>query len=127
MPKKYIIRGLCLGYALLVAVGSLIDTKKAPRFDFVFEDKIIHFLAYLMLCVFFFLGLKTFRIRRGVKNAVAITLIFGTVLELLQKVVTDHRTFDLFDLLANGLGVLTAALLIRKNKTILVKKLETFM
>ena len=123
----HIIRGLCFGYAAMLSIGSLIDIKKAPRLDFVFEDKVIHFVAYFVLCPVFYLMLKTYQIRHSLNYAIILSLVFGTILEFLQQTLTDNRTFDLYDLIANSLGVITAAGIVVKNKKFIVKKLETFM
>jgi VanZ family protein len=76
------------------------------------DDKIYHFLAYVMLCffwgIFFYLkGKHNFK-----KYAFVISFTFGIVIEILQGIVS-YRTSDFYDLAANSLGALLALILLQ--------------
>lgn len=74
-------------------------------------DKIVHF------CMFFpFPALCTFALcRRNVWRSLALAVIASvadaTAIELLQSILTDYRTTDILDLVANMSGIVTGALL----------------
>jgi glycopeptide antibiotics resistance protein len=51
------------------------------------------------------------------------SIVFGAVIEILQGVVSIYRTADVFDLVANCLGILTMALIIHTKKEVIIKKL----
>jgi len=114
-------------YAISLAAGSLLNINQAHQTNILIQDKLIHYLAYLILCLILFLYLKTHHKKNILSTCVSFSLIFGIILELLQPAMTTTRVFDPYDLIANALGVFTSALIISRNKKSIVKKLETFM
>lgn len=127
MLNKTTIRVGFYAYAISLAIGSLVNINKVYQTSILIQDKLIHYLAYLILCLLLFLCLKTHHKKDVLFTCVSFSLIFGTILELLQPVMSTTRVFDPYDLIANALGVFTSALIISRNKKSIVKKLETFM
>lgn len=72
-------------------------------------DKVVHF------CMFFFMALLIFCSFNLNKTLYfVIPTIIGIIIEILQHTTNTGRTFDVFDIVANTAGALTAFLLIRK-------------
>ncbi len=113
-PDRY----LALGWFMVsfILVGSLLPGSRMPKLEWnqlTGLDKIAHFLSY-GLCYFFFI--QHFN-RIAKKDWIAATgfllLFYGLSLEFIQKWCNQGRHFDLMDLLANTLGLLSAYCLFR--------------
>ena len=75
-------------------------------------DKILHVLAYFTLSTVWFLALQKKMGDLNVKLLLILSLImYGIILEVLQGGITNYRTGDIFDVVANTVGVLLALLL----------------
>ncbi|WP_348710513.1 VanZ family protein [Tenacibaculum sp. 190524A05c] len=95
---------LAIAVTIIIAILSLIKIGKQP-ISFTYLDKVEHAIAYFVLG---FLWLLTF-IKRDVKVIVIITVaLYGVLLEVLQSELTNYRTFDYMDMLANTFGALLA-------------------
>ncbi|MFK8060473.1 MAG: VanZ family protein [Polaribacter sp.] len=91
---------------LFIAYLSLIKmpTKSMPSFQGL--DKVYHFFAYFTLAICW---LFNFYKKNSLKYAIVIScIIYGIIIELLQGTLTDSRTADYKDVLANTLGILFA-------------------
>ncbi|MBN1134900.1 MAG: VanZ family protein, partial [Methanosarcinaceae archaeon] len=97
--------------ALLVAFLPIAgDLSKTKVHTFLFEirlDHLLHFGAYLLICLFYLAGIKLgyrlFNTRSFLKFIFAV-LLLATITELVQLWV-PARSFNPFDLLANVAGV----------------------
>ena len=101
------------GWATAIVVLSLIPT--VPSIDVEQGDKLGHFAAYGLLMSVFCLIYDEWR-RRLAYAAGFIAM--GIALEFLQGM-TDYRTFDVYDMLANAVGVLlglAAAFALRSSR-----------
>jgi VanZ family protein len=93
-----------LALVLAVAVAELIPGPMLPRLGV--SDKLEHASAYFVL-MFWFAGLY----RRQALPLVALVLFgLGFLLDVLQ-LTTKTRSFELYDVLANGCGILAALVL----------------
>ncbi|MEN8185735.1 MAG: VanZ family protein [Bacteroidota bacterium] len=73
------------------------------------SDKILHTLAYFALSTVWLFTLKDKLKRPYFKVAIGLILTFyGIILEALQGELTNYRTADLYDIIANTLGILLA-------------------
>ncbi|WP_298946328.1 VanZ family protein [Polaribacter sp.] len=96
--------------AILVSISILyLSLIKMPKYDVEFNhlDKWQHTFAYftLAICWLFALYKKT--------NKYFIVfgcIIFGIIIEILQSTVTNYRTGDSLDVVANSIGVLIGLL-----------------
>jgi hypothetical protein len=106
LPLKFRWAWWSLGWLLVAGVcaGSLIPGEHMPTISV--SDKLLHGGAYLLLMVWFG-GL--YRRGRHIWIAAALMML-GFSLDSLQGVVTS-RNFDLFDIGANGGGILLGWLL----------------
>ena len=89
-------------------------------------DKIFHFLAYILLTWLWFNTIsKYFKLNATI--VIFITIIFcttfGIIIEYLQSTFTSFRAADYKDVIANSIGVLTAAVIILVSRKSQVKNL----
>ncbi len=105
-----IIATLVLGFTSLVVM---------PKIDLGFKlkssDKYLHTFAYFTLTTVWF-----FAFREKIKKfnfkifLIAALIIYGIVIEVLQGSITNYRTADFYDEIANMLGILIASLFFNK-------------
>jgi VanZ family protein len=93
-----------LGYIVYVTL-----TPHPPPMPGRFTDKLYHILGYFVLTGWF---VQLYKPSRPRYYLVLVFIILGTVLEFAQLWV-NTRSFDLADIVANGLGVFAAWLLFR--------------
>lgn len=96
-------------------------SNKLPDVEVSFADKIFHSITYLVLTfLWFYSFFYRFKIERmkALIYASVIAVAFGIIIEVLQEILTETRSADLLDVLANSLGVFMAAcsLLLKKQK-----------
>lgn len=111
----------------LLVFGSLVNLSETIILGLVFQDKLIHFTAFAILCFVIFFLFVINKIKNSLKKAIAAAIIFGTVIEILQVTLTNYRAFEFHDIAANTVGILTMGQIIRLKKLSIVKKLESLM
>lgn len=111
-------------YTLALTIGSLVQLGKISVGNFKPTDKFLHFIAYLALVILWQLYI-VFREREFkqyysylIKISV-LAIAFGMLIEVLQGALTSFREPDWWDILANSLGVMSAAMLLLLSKGIL--------
>ncbi|MDO7173436.1 VanZ family protein [Mariniflexile sp. AS56] len=90
-----------------------------------FGDKIFHFLAYTVLAFLWYSTfLNTFKLedKKALSYAVLFSIAFGIIIEVLQGTVTASRSADVYDVMANTMGVFLTVLIVFINKWITIKK-----
>lgn len=108
-------------WLLIMTIGSLLPgrliTGSSVGSIFVF-DKWIHAMAYFILVL-----LVGVSIRLGLKRAKKVffavcvgLLIYSLCIELMQEFLSSGRSFEILDLIANFIGILTAYLIILSVK-----------
>jgi VanZ family protein len=107
---------LALLWTTAVVVLSLISFSKFPKVSLMpgYTDKITHFVFYFG---FVFLWGNVFlpktQSRKNIFLKVLTTAILvGTLMEILQETLTQNRTFDWLDILANSTGALIGILIL---------------
>jgi len=99
--------------AFIILVLCLLPSSSLPKVEqdsFAF-DKLVHFLMYVPLAWTMVFGFKLQTRfpalkRRALVATIFIASFYGSVVELLQLLLTPDRYADWFDLLADVLGVL---------------------
>lgn len=86
---------------------SLINLGGVPSLGSSMDDKIYHFMAYAVFTAIWYKALSFYNLNHKYVILIAIAIVFGMVIEVLQSVLTDYRVSDVFDILANTLGVLS--------------------
>ena len=99
-------------YTIIATILLLAPVSSSSTIDVPYSDKYAHFilhygLTFIWLC-HFFLGDKYHFSSKGVLLALSICFFYGIIIEAFQHWFTSTRTFDLFDIVANGIGDLTA-------------------
>ena len=123
MPKNILIHSSSVGYTISLGILSLVNLTEVPKLNTGYDDKIAHFVLYAGLCLFWFMSLHTLKSKSSLVLASLLSIGFGLIIEILQGIVSIHRTTEVFDLVANCLGVLTMAFIINAKKEVIVKKL----
>jgi VanZ family protein len=108
---------LIITFILLVLPGS--DIPEAPLFNIIYFDKWVHiglFGVLMLLWGYPFFKTNSPSAFSFLLIAVCVVL-YGIIMEFVQKFFVFERSFDLFDILADSLGCLLALwLLIHKLK-----------
>jgi len=107
--KKFIpaICWLCISTVLLTIPGSALP--KESWLDNLHLDKIVHAGLFSMLVFLSFLPIAKVGHPQGKLKVVllkiaAVALIYGVLMEFVQKFWIPKRSFDVFDILADGIG-----------------------
>jgi len=123
--KNYLLNNvvfIAIAVSLSIVFLSLVKTDSLPQPTIKVSDKLLHSLAYLGLM---WSWLMVFRKELSVKKGFFLFLVllgFGMILEFLQGVITDYRTPDVMDIIANGIGLLVGIVSF-KPLLVLLKKL----
>lgn len=101
---------IALILSALIAYLSLKTIHIENPLNLSFFDKILHFCAYFSLTLSWL-----FVFRRKKKKYIVIFLVFcfGIIIEFLQGSIFPNRTKDIFDVLANGFGIIFATLIFK--------------
>ncbi len=80
-------------------------------------DKLIHLCLYFVMCMLMYLSIKHESSKkwtdiRTMTWSAGFAICFGIAMEILQSNLNTGRYFDIFDVLANTIGVLIAMLVI---------------
>ena len=121
--KKYALF-IAITYSLILVIISLTSLKGLPELGVSFADKIYHFFAYALLTYLWFavflFRLTTKRIK-AICYAALISIVYGIIIEVLQGGVTTSRISDVYDGIANTLGVLLTSLVLLIYKKLPIK------
>ncbi|GGZ74136.1 VanZ family protein [Algibacter mikhailovii] len=123
MLKKLILIS-AIGYTIVLATLSLVRLNNLPDGGISFADKIFHCLAYALLTLFWFAVCAwTLNVRKksAFVSVIIFAILFGIIIEVLQHTMTDYRELDVYDILANTLGVMLASLILFFKNSFSVK------
>ena len=84
MAKKLILTAVVICYMLLIIVGSISNLIDVPWQNIELQDKIIHFVAYALLCFLLFLMIESYKLRNNLKYSILVSIVFGAAIEFLQ-------------------------------------------
>lgn len=111
-------------YTNFLAIVCLITLNKVPKVGISFADKIFHCFAYMVLSSLWYITL-TYRFKFKRKGALiyasGFSILFGIIIEVLQGTLTTSRAFDVYDVVANTIGVLLTVIFVSVNKNITIK------
>jgi VanZ family protein len=93
-----------LGWAFVVITVNDSLERNAPSFAHLVSDKVVHFVGYFALAMWFAGVTRTRRYPWVAASLIAL----GGVLEILQGLMHNGRDAEWLDLLADALGVLAA-------------------
>ena len=109
-PSFYLI--LALAYSALLAFVSLYSFKEIEVGAFEYSDKLGHLLAYFVFTLLWFLAFYKLSMQRAMPLAFLAALVFGLAMELLQDTLSETRTADSYDVVANVFGALFALIVV---------------
>lgn len=126
MLKKHTLRVSIL-YTIALLLFSLItlDLGGIETFAPSNGDKIFHFCAYAILVWTWFYTIKNrfnIPVNKTIIIVVVSAILFGIIIEILQKALTYTRFFDINDITANILGSLFTTIILLFNTKRDVKK-----
>ncbi len=117
--KKLLERNALILAVLATVIIGVLSLSAVPKINLELGiksgDKYLHFIAYLGLSTLWYFALKD-RIQKRLFNFfVPLALIFyGIILEGLQSGITTYRTGDVYDALANAIGVIVGLVLFKR-------------
>ena len=123
MVNKSLLLLAAIVYSIVLTTALLMPNHGIPYFGTSYEDKIYHIVAYGLLC---FLWTKVFLgygFKRSILLALVLSIVYGTVIEVLQEYLTDTRRSSIEDGLANGVGAIIVSLVLKLKQRTSVKKL----
>ena len=111
MERNYFLI-IALFFTFLIAWGSFLSSDDFAAVTFNLYDKIVHIGSYSVLGFSWFLAIrpKISNLKTAVFIVAAVTL-YGIIIEVLQGLLSAHRKADIFDILANFIGVMLAFML----------------
>ena len=110
-------------YAAALASILLVPNDGLPYFGTSYEDKIYHLLAYGLLCFLWTKVFLLYEIKRAILLALLFSIIYGTIIEVLQGYLTDTRRSSVGDSIANGVGAILVSLFFTVKRKTSVKNL----
>lgn len=108
-------------YAVALLVLSLISIGRVPSLNTSFDDKILHFGAYFIFTLLIYNYLEARNNKRTLLYAFFIAAGYGLLMEILQKLLTTVREFDIYDVIANGFGAVLAIFFVSLYKKLKLK------
>ena len=118
MLKKYAL-SIAVVFTLLLTIASFVKFNNIPKIGLSIEDKLFHFAAYAVLTFVWYNVLiksvyKEFQ-NKSIVTAFLFAIIYGIIIEVLQGQLTMSRVTEFNDAVANSLGAIFMALLIKLN------------
>lgn len=101
---------LLLIYLCLLTWISFVDIGELPTLGSSFDDKIFHVLSHAVLTLLVFNYVKKTSVSRPILLSALIPVCYGVAIECIQGMATSTRTADIYDILANSLGMVFAVL-----------------
>jgi VanZ family protein len=112
MLKKNFFSLLTAVIILYLSLANSRSFDKVPLFEIPYLDKLVHFAMYFgLMLVIIYENRKSIKSKRQLMLISTIPLIYGVVLEILQAVLTNTRSGNIFDALADGAGIYAAVLI----------------
>lgn len=107
----------------MVVFLSVIPLQLRPLDGVYFDvDKLAHSFAYFVLATCLGMALWIDWKKEGIYSTVFLTVFsLGMILELIQGYALSHRAFEIYDLIANSLGIITFLATGKTLKKIVVK------
>lgn len=102
---------------ILIAYVSLLPGEEIPKVGIKNVDKLVHAVMYFILSSFMLLGFGNLKHRSIFVKSIPILVSFfcSFLIELLQEYTTSTRLFEIFDILANGIGCVIAFIVMKKQ------------
>jgi len=91
------------------------DLPESSFFDLPYFDKFVHFIIFFLLTVLFSYPFTKWvqdkwAVKRWFMNMALYSVVYGILMEFVQKYFVAGRSFDVFDILFDGIGSLAGML-----------------
>ena len=113
MRKKHLYAFAFIGWMVFVTFSSLYSFEGSglSMFNIPQGDKVVHFIFYFVAAVLgslFIIETKEVKsvLIKNLKLLALLLIFFGIIIEVIQEGMTINRSGDVFDALANSLGVI---------------------
>ena len=125
LANKALLTIAVIAYSCVITALFFMPTSDIPDLSLPgLTDKVIHFFIHFFLVIVW----QLFLFRRNDNHLswktgvliLAISLLYGIIVEILQPYLTISRTADLYDIVANFCGALVGVLLFQKAKRFLI-------
>ena len=123
MPNKNLLLIGAIGYSILLFILSFINFDEFPKLGSENDDKILHIFAYIVFVIIWYYTLFSLLVEQVFLKVILGAFIYGIIIEVLQGILSTHRQFEISDLLANGIGIAIAVLIIKAIQRLIVKKI----
>ena len=115
LEPKHLFLGLALFWTFVVSILCLASFNNLPSVSVQHFDKIVHAAFHFGITALWFLywnSKEKGQLRKSLLKAFLFSLVYGSLIEIMQRVFTATRSGDVLDLLGNITGALIAVLLI---------------
>lgn len=109
-----------LVWTALVIILSLVPSSNVSLQDFQFKnvDKVAHFIMYTFMSLLWVIALKRQNVYVALRRFAFQIVLFGAfgisvIIEFLQEYAVDTRSFEVLDLIANGIGCIFGIVLFK--------------
>ncbi len=123
MLNKRVFPFLAVTYTIALAAICLVKNDRLPYFGTNYEDKIYHLVAYAILCFLWYKVFESKKINYPILIAFIVSIIYGTIIEVLQGQLTTTRDASIGDIAANVVGAVIISLILTIRDKTIVKKL----
>ncbi len=117
MLKKHKYLIVSVSWVCFVTYLSLFNLSNAPKVEIPNFDKLVHAGFHFLNTLFIYLYLKFELNHKYIKHclilAMSVDIVYGLVIELMQKMLTETRHADFLDVAANVFGTVVAALVVK--------------
>ena len=113
LEPKHLFLGLAIIWTLMVSVLCLASFNSLPSVAIKHLDKIVHAVFHFGITASWFLywnSKENGQLKKSLLRAFLFSLIYGSLIEIIQSTFTTTRNGDVFDLLGNITGASIAAL-----------------
>ena len=109
-------------FSVLIIFFSVIpiQIRIVESYNFFSPDKILHFLTYFTYTISIYIALfKELSVKNPKLRSIVISFLVGFSLELVQGYFLTYRSFEIFDLFSNCLGIITFVLVSKTIKKVI--------
>jgi VanZ family protein len=107
---KHLALALVVLYFVTLTVFSLINLGGIPSLGSSFDDKIYHFVAYALFTLLLYNYLNAVSMKNSIFYTILFATGYGILMEILQNLLTESRESDIYDIVANFLGIIFGAI-----------------
>jgi VanZ family protein len=112
-------------WAIFILVVCLMPTHSLPSYPIFGIDKLVHIFLYSVLAILQITGFEkqiafNFLNKYSIQTVIIFGILFGLTIEILQGTVFVARSFEVYDIIADGIGsgfgVVASKLVYRNHK-----------